>query len=116
MATTHIDTNAVQRKTLKRGHGEVAEIVNRALCGAQNVLGMLRWLKSGEEFAADRLQDKYQLFYFMEGDGVIGLGGKNVEVRRGGGVFLNPTETASIHQAGDSVLKVLHLVVPKIDD
>jgi len=115
MATTHIDTNSVRRKELKGGQGEVAEIVNKALCGAENVLGMLHWLKSNEHFAAEPLENTHQLLYFMEGDGVIRLGDKNVEVKRGGGVYLGPTETASIHHAGKSTLKVLHLVVPKLD-
>lgn len=113
MATTHIDTNAVPRTKLAGGQGEVAEIVNKALCGAENVLGMLRWLKNGEQFAAAPLDNTHQLLYFMEGDGVIRFGSKNVQVKRGGGIYLGPRETASIHHAGSSTLKLLHLVVPQ---
>jgi glyoxylate utilization-related uncharacterized protein len=116
MATTHINTNGIPRKKLNGGQGEVAEIVNQALCGAENVLGMLRWLKDGEHFATESLEATHQLLYLMEGDGVISLRGKNVEVKRGGGVYLGPTETASIRHAGDSTLKLLHLVVPKVDN
>lgn len=114
MATTHIDTNSIRRRKLGDGQGEVAEIVNRALCGAENVLGTLHWLKNGEQFAAGPLENTHQLLYFMEGDGVIRLGGKDVEVKRGGGVYLGPSETADIRHTGKSVfLKILHLVVPK---
>lgn len=116
MSTTHIDTNGVSPKKLNGGQGEVAEIVNRALCGAENVLGMLRWLSNGEHFATESLEDTHQLLYLMEGDGVISLGDDNVEVSQGAGVYLGPKETASIRQAGNSTMKLLHLVVPKVDD
>ena len=116
MPTTHIDTNAVPRKKLTGNQGEVAEIVNQALCGAENVLGMLRWLGDGEHFATESLQDTHQLLYLMEGDGVISLGNDNVKVSQGGGVYLGPRETASIRHAGGATLKLLHLVVPKIDE
>ncbi len=115
MPTTHIATNRIPRKKLNGERGEVAEIVNQALCGAKNVLGMLRWLKDGEHFAAELLEDTHQLFYLMEGKGVITLGDDNVEVSRGAGVYLGPRETASIRHAGGSTLKLLHLVVPKVD-
>ena len=44
MATTFIDTNECARIKLAGQQGSVAEIVNRTLCGAENVVGMLRWL------------------------------------------------------------------------
>jgi mannose-6-phosphate isomerase-like protein (cupin superfamily) len=116
MSTTHIDTKAIARKALNGGQGQVAEIVNQALCGAKNVLGMLRWLSDGEHFAAESLEDTHQLLYLMEGDGVISLGDDDVEVSQGAGVYLGPMETARIHHAGGSTLKLLHLVVPKVDD
>jgi len=115
MPTTHIATNGIARKKLNGGRGEVAEIVNQALCGAKNVLGMLRWLGQGEHFAAESLQDTHQLLYLMEGKGMIALGNDNVEVSKGAGVYLGPGETASIRQVGDSTLKLLHLVVPRVD-
>ena len=49
MTTTFIDTNKIAR-TKSPGQGEFAEVLNQALCGAKNVLGMLRWLKAGEKF------------------------------------------------------------------
>jgi hypothetical protein len=54
MATTYIDT--LPRRDLGL-QGEVAEIVNRELCGAENVVGTLRWLDSGERFDAQPLED-----------------------------------------------------------
>jgi len=110
--TTHIDTNAVPRETLAGGQGEVAEIVSRALCGAESVLGLLRWLHAGERFAAEALPDTHQLLYLMEGEGVIRLGDDDVGVTRGAGVYLGPMETASISHAGSAPLKLLHLLVP----
>lgn len=111
MATTHIDTNAVPRKRLE-GQGEVAEILNKELCGAENVTGLLRWLDSGDEFSAEPLDQTHQLLYLMEGEGTITLEGEQYEVARGAGIYLGPKETASISQRGDAALKLFHLVVP----
>ena len=49
--TTFIDTNKLPR--VKTPQGEATEILNSALVGAKNVLGTLRWLKSGEHFEAE---------------------------------------------------------------
>ncbi len=80
--------------------------------GAKNVLGTLRWLDPGESFGASA-NGKHQLLYLMEGSGVIRLDGKDYEVSKGAGVYLDPTDSASISPAGGS-LKLFHLEVPKI--
>lgn len=113
MTTTFIKTVEQPRVKLPGEGGEVAEILNQALCGARNVLGMLRWLRAGERLEAEPLQDKHQLIYLMQGAGVITLESKDYEVARGAGVYLGPAEGASIRQAGSTPLKLLHLVVPK---
>ncbi|MBI2366662.1 MAG: hypothetical protein HYV01_16940, partial [Deltaproteobacteria bacterium] len=56
MATTYIDTNQCARIKFPE-QGSVAEIVNRALCGAEKVVGMLRWLGEGERFETEFLRD-----------------------------------------------------------
>jgi len=99
--TTFIDTNKLPR--VQTPQGEATEVLNNALVGAKNVLGTLRWLKSGERFDAAPL-DKHQLIYLMD---------KDYEVPRGAGVYLGPSETATI-KAGDGTLKLFHLVVPQI--
>jgi glyoxylate utilization-related uncharacterized protein len=111
MATTHIATNSVPRKRLD-GAGEVAEIVNRQLCGAENVVGMLRWLDRGDRFRAEALASTHQLIYLIEGEGVIDLDNKKYEVGKGAGIYLGPAETATISHRGDARLKLFHLVVP----
>ena len=116
MATTHIDTNQCKRIKVAGAQGVVAEIVNRDLCSAENVVGMLRWLKEGERFDAESLKDKHQLIYLMEGGGVISLENKDYEVSKGAGIYLGPGETAGFRQAGSAPLKLLHLVVPKVRD
>jgi quercetin dioxygenase-like cupin family protein len=107
---TFIDTNKLPRK--KIAEGEVTEVLNRELCGAKNVVAALRWLKSGERFEA-KPSDRHQLLYLMEGSGRIRLDNKDYEVSKGAGVYLGPSETATIQPAGGS-LKLLHLVVPQI--
>jgi hypothetical protein len=108
---TFIDTNKLPHK--KTAEGEVTEVLNRDLCGAKNVVAALRWLKSGESFKAEA-SDKHQLLYLMEGSGSIRLDSKDYEVSKGAGVYLGPSETATIQPAVGASLKLLHLVVPRI--
>lgn len=113
MATTFIDTAECARVRLQGAQGEVAEILNNDLCGAKDVVGMLRWLGKGERFDAQSGQDTHQLIYLMEGNGVITLERKDYEVAKGAGIYLGPAEAASIRQAGAGPLKLFHMVVPK---
>lgn len=115
MSTTHIDTNSQPRTDLGV-QGEVAEILNEQLCGAKNVVGALRWLDKGDRFAASELADTHQLIYLMEGEGVISLNAKDYPVKKGAGVYLGPSETATIAHTGETPLKLFHLVVPKKQD
>ena len=111
MTTTFIDTNQLPR--LKGPQGEFTEVLNSQLVGAKNVLATLRWLNAGERFDAE-VCDRHQLIYLMEGKGSIRLGGKDYDVAKGAGVYLGPSETASIQAAGGASLKLFHLVVPQI--
>ncbi len=111
MSLTFIDTNKLPRKAAP-GAGEFTEVLNEALCGAKEELGSLRWLKSGESYKADA-GSKHQLVYLMDGKGRIKLNNKDYDVNKGAGVYLEPTESATI-QASDGALKLFVLVVPKI--
>ena len=111
MSLTFIDTNKLPRKSAP-GHGEMTEVLNQALCGAKNVVGSLRWLKAGESFQAEAA-NKHQLVYLMDGKGRITLNGKGYDVAKGAGVYLGPSETATIAAVNGS-LKLFVLVVPKI--
>ncbi len=113
MSTTFIKTGDCAKRKVP-GAGEVAEIMNQQLCGAKNGLGMLRWLGTGEKLDAQPKSDEHQLIYLMEGNGVIALNGKDYEVGKGAGIYLGPTEKASIRHAGSGTLKLFHLVVPKL--
>ena len=55
------------------------------------------------------------MVYLMEGQGVIRLEGKDYQVKQGGGVYLGPSEKASISQTGAAPLKLFQLVVPKLE-
>src|ERR1700676_2453833 len=83
--TLFIDTNKLPR--VKMPQGEATEILNEQLAGAKNVLGTLRWLKSGEKYKTD-VSDKHQLLYLMEGKGSIHLEDKDHQGSRGMGVYL----------------------------
>jgi mannose-6-phosphate isomerase-like protein (cupin superfamily) len=108
---TFIDTNTLPR--VKTPQGEVTEILNQQLVGAKNVLGTLRWLAPGEKFQAAPLE-KHQLIYLMEGSGKINLENKDYDVGRGAGVYLGPSESATIQAGAGSPLKLFHLIVPPI--
>ena len=108
---TFIDTTKLPRK--KTAEGEVTEVLNRELCGAKNVLAALRWLKPGEKFRAET-SHQHQLLYLMEGKGSILLDNKNYEVSKGAGIYLGPSETATIQPTAGASLKLLHLMVPQI--
>jgi len=110
MALTFIDTKKLPK--IRTAQGEMTEILNRDLAGAKNVVGTLRWLQAGEKFDAAPA-GKHQLIYLMEGQGRINLENKDYDVAKGAGVYLGPSEGATIHAAGAS-LKLFHLVVPRI--
>ena len=112
MSLTFIDTNKLPKKS-SSGQGEVTEVLNAALCGAKNVHGSLRWLKSAETFKP-AATDRHQLIYLMEGKGSIRLNNKDYNVEKGAGVYLGPSETATIQAGSGAPLKLFHLVVPRI--
>jgi hypothetical protein len=112
MSLTFIDTNKLSKKTTA-GHGEFIEVLNQALCGAQNVHGSVRWLKSAESFEPEAI-DRHQLIYLMDGKGSIKLDTGSYDVESGAGVYLGPRETATIRPAAGASLKLFHLVVPRI--
>ena len=112
MANTYIDTNTLPHTTVP-GSGEFVEVLNNALCGAKNVVGSLRWLKSGDKYDASCDMKTNQLLYLMEGEGTITLNGKDHRVGKGHGMYLGPSESATIAQRGSAPLKLFQLVVPK---
>ncbi len=112
MSLTFIDTNKLPRKA-STGQGQVTEVLNNVLCGARNVHGSLRWLKSAETFTPD-VVNKHQLIYLMEGRGCIRLNNQNYDVKKGAGIYLGPSESATIEAANGATLKLFHLIVPQI--
>ena len=112
MPLTFIDTNKLPKKA-SAGRGQVTEVLNEALCGARNVHGSLRWLKSAETFKPD-VADKHQLIYLMEGEGCIRLDDRDYDVEKGAGIYLGPSEMATIQAANGVTLKLFHLVIPQI--
>lgn len=113
MATTYINSNSCPRIKLPGNQGTAAEIVNNNLCGAENVVGALRWLGGDEGFQTEMLKDKHQLIYLMEGTAMITLEGKTYSASRGAGIYLAPSETATIRHTGGAAVKLFHLVVRK---
>lgn len=109
-STTFIDTNTLPKTTTSQG--QLTEILNGPLAGARNVLAVLRWISPGESFKADA-DDKHQLLYLMEGAGRINLENKDHDVTKGMGIYLGPSETATISATGSTV-KIFHLTVPQI--
>jgi glyoxylate utilization-related uncharacterized protein len=113
MALTFIDTNKIPAAKLS-GSGEFAEILNKDLCGAENVVGALRWLHSGEKLEVRSDRNTHQLVYLMQGEATITLDSRDHNVRKGSGVYVGPTESVAIKQVGTEPLKLFHLVVPHL--
>jgi hypothetical protein len=109
MSLTFIDTNKIARE--HTAQGDFKEILNEKLAGAKNVVGSLRWLDKGQ--SVDAGDEKHNLYYLMEGTAKITLGGKSYDVPKGGGIYLQPAEKASI-EGLDSGVKLLQLAVPVI--
>jgi glyoxylate utilization-related uncharacterized protein len=112
--TLFIDTTKLPREKMTGG-GEATEILSDSIAGAKNVVGTLRWLASGERFAAAP-GNRHQLLYLMEGEGRITLEGKTHDVTQGMGLYLGPSESATIEAAPGVTLKIFHLVVPQIPE
>ena len=113
MSLTFIDTNKIPHSKIS-GSGEISEILNEKLCGAKNVAGSLRWLGPGEKLEVRSDANTHQLVYLMQGEATITLDSKECSVRKGSGVYVGPTESVSIRQAGAAPLKLFHLIVPRL--
>ena len=112
MANTYIDSNTLPR-TLAAGAGEFTEVLNNRLAGAKNVVATVHWLKSGDRLDAGA-PDFHHLVYLMEGEARINLNGADHQVGKGAGVYLGPSETASIAHTGTAPLKLFHVTVPTL--
>jgi mannose-6-phosphate isomerase-like protein (cupin superfamily) len=113
MSLTFIDTNKISHAKIP-GSGEFAEILNKKLCGAENVVGILRWLNQGEKLDVRSDKETHQLVYLMQGEATITLDSKDHSVRKGCGVYVGPSESVAIKQAGSDPLKLFHLTVPRL--
>jgi glyoxylate utilization-related uncharacterized protein len=113
MSLTFIDTNNLPRSQ-SSDSGEFTQILNKALCGAENVVCTLHWLRDGQRLDARDGSKMHQLFYLMEGEGTITLDAKDYAVKKGAGVYLGPSESATIKQTGAAPMKLFHLTVPKM--
>ena len=111
MTTRYIDTNSIPQVRASGAQGAHAEILNRALCGAERAHGVLRWLSDGDSFDAASKSNAHQLIYLMAGEAVIMLDAAAYPVTKGAGVYLAPSESAQIRHAGTAPLKLFHLTV-----
>lgn len=114
MQTVFIDTNTLPREKTADG-GAVTEILSERLGGAKNVAGTLRWLNAGERFEAHPL-DRHQLLYVMDGDAEVTLEGRTHDVHTGMGLYLAPSEGATLTGRGGQTAKIFHLVVRPVTD
>ncbi len=113
MSLTFIDTNKVPHVRLP-GSGEFAEVLNEEICGAENVVGSLRWLNPGEKLEVRSDANTHQLVYLMQGEATITLDSKDHSVKKGAGVYVGPSESVTVKQSGAAPLKLFHLVVPHL--
>jgi mannose-6-phosphate isomerase-like protein (cupin superfamily) len=108
---TKISTSDLPREHVD-GQQELATIIDRALCGAENVTGVLRWLEKGGGFTVEAASTEHHLIYCMAGEAVIELASETYTVGSGAGVYVGPSEAVGVRQDGADRLKLFHLVVP----
>jgi hypothetical protein len=68
----------------------------------------LHWLERGEHFDAPADPSVHQLIDLMEGEAVISLDDSRYPASKGG-VYFEPSERATITQAGTAPLKLFRL-------
>jgi hypothetical protein len=112
MSLTFIDTNKLPRSNAP-DLGDFTEVLNKDLCGAENVVGTLHWLREKQHLDSRGDGKTHRLLYVMEGAGTITLNSKEYAVKKGAGVYLGPSESASILQNGVEPLKLFRLTVAK---
>jgi hypothetical protein len=112
MSLTFIDTNKLPRSNAPDS-GEFTEVINKVLCGAENVVGTLHWLREKQHLDSRGDGKTHRLLYLMEGAGTITLNSKEYPVKKGAGVYLGPSDSASILQNGAVPLKLFRLTVAK---
>lgn len=110
MSLTFIDTNALPLE--HTAQGDMKTVLSKELAGANNINAKLRWLKDGETYDAVA-DDRHQLIYLVEGDASVKLEGKSYDISKGSGVYLGPSETASLTAPAGKQAKLFQLVVPK---
>jgi hypothetical protein len=110
---TFIDTNELPRSS-EPGKGAFADFVNESLCGAKNAAGTLRWLNQGDKIEACCDTNTHQLIYVRQGEAVVTLNSQQYPIGKGAGVYLGPSEAATIKHAGSAPLQLFHLVVRKL--
>jgi hypothetical protein len=112
VSLTFIDTNKLPRYSAPDS-GEFTEVINKILCGAESVVGTLHWLREKQHLDSRGDGKTHRLLYLMEGAGSITLNSKEYAVKKGAGVYLGPSESASILQNGVVPLKLFRLTVTK---
>jgi hypothetical protein len=112
MPLTFIDTNKLPRFNTPDS-GDFTEVLNKVLCGAETVVGTLYWLGEKQHLVSRADGKTHRLLYLMEGAGTITLNSKEYAVKKGAGVYLGPSESASILQNGVAPLKLFRLTVAK---
>ena len=112
MSLTFIDTTKLPRFNTPDS-GDFTEVLNKVLCGAETVVGTLYWLGEKQHLVSRGDGKTHRLLYLMEGAGTITLNSKEYPVKKGAGVYLGPSESASILQNGVMPLKLFGLTVSK---
>ncbi|MBZ5660347.1 MAG: AraC family ligand binding domain-containing protein [Acidobacteriia bacterium] len=113
MSVTIINTNELARLKTSES-GEFTEILNKALCGAERSVVTLHWLRDGETLNLQGNSETHELYYVMEGEGIVTLNANQHTLKKGAGVYLEPRDEAQIKQTAVTSLKLFHLSVPKI--
>lgn len=69
-------------------------------------------LKPGKASLPHRLKESSEVYYILEGKGVMNIGGEEADVREGQAVYIPPGSWQHIRNSGNSDLEFLAIVYP----
>lgn len=107
-----IDPDSAPRKELRYGRGSVVRLVDAGI-GARQVDLHLNTINPGTAPGPYHLHNQVEnVYYVLEGRGVIRIDGTDHEVAPGQAVFIPPGVPHSAHNSGDGPLRLLEIYAP----
>ncbi len=69
-------------------------------------------IKPGETTKLHRLHRSVEIYYVLEGEGIISIDGESAPVHSGQVIYIHPGSTQQLRNTGNSILSILCIVHP----